>query len=105
MASHFPNFPDWDVKVVLSDRQEDVLRLNTSVLARESPFFKASLERLEWSHNKVVRLEGDKTVEHEYKLLVLDYAFDKGDTFPFLAGRVSISLTIMNKKDTWLTVA
>ena len=53
----------------------------------------------------MVRLEGDKAVEHEYKLSVLDYAFDKGDTFPFLVGRVSISLTIMNKKDTWLTVA
>ena len=53
----------------------------------------------------MVRLEGDKTVEHEYKLLVLDYAFDKGDTFPFLVGRVSKSVNIMNKKDRRLTVA
>jgi hypothetical protein len=86
-ASTFPNITDGDVKVGLSERPEDILVLNTSVLAKESPFFKASLERLESSHNKIVKADAGKDTEHSYKLLELD--FDGSNTLPLLVGKVS----------------
>ena len=92
--SAFPNFPDGDVKIVLSERPEDVLMLNTSVLARESPFFKASLERLEWSHNKQVKVHAGKETEHTYKLLELEP--DGRSVLPRLIGKV-ISPSAMGK--------
>jgi hypothetical protein len=95
VASAFPNIRDGNVKIVLSERPEDVLMLNTSVLTRDSPFFKASLERLEWSHNKIVKVEGEKRVEYENKLLELD--FDGGDTLPLLLGAVSECSTAITK--------
>ena len=51
----FPNCTNGDVKVVLSENSDDTLMLNASVLAKDSPFFKASIERIEWSHNKMLR--------------------------------------------------
>lgn len=48
----FPTFTDGNVMTVLSEEPSDTLVLHTTTLAKAPPFFEASLERLEWSHNK-----------------------------------------------------
>jgi hypothetical protein len=96
----FPNVSDGDVQIVLSKRPEDVLMLNTSVLAQESPFFKASLERLEWSHNKHVKVDAGKETEYSYKLLELE--LNGGSALPLLIGKVIFRYNV-NKHYTRLT--
>ncbi|KAK4539192.1 hypothetical protein LTR36_001168 [Oleoguttula mirabilis] len=83
-TSVFPHFADGDVKIVLSDDPQDTLTLHIATLAKGSDFFKASLERMDWSHNKYIRKEGDVQTEVGMKLLELD--MDGSDTFPLLMG-------------------
>lgn len=97
-TSPFPGNSKGDVKIVLSDRPEDVLMLNTTVLAGESPFFKASLERLEWSYNKNVTVNAGRETEHSYKLLELD--LDGDSTFPLLVGKVWLG----NNSKRWMVL-
>ncbi|KAK5126900.1 hypothetical protein LTR85_008258 [Meristemomyces frigidus] len=83
-GSSFPYFADGDVKIVLSDNPQDTLNLHIGTLAKRSDFFKASLERIEWSHNKYIRKQGDVDTGVDMKLLELD--LDGSDIFPLLMG-------------------
>jgi len=86
----FPRFDNGDVKIILSDKPADTLLLHTSVLTKESSFFKASLENVGWAQNKYVWVVDGKKMSHPIKVLKLD--FDGDDTFPLLLGTVSLSV-------------
>jgi hypothetical protein len=86
-TSSFPNFKDGDVKIILSEKPEDSLVLHTATLAKSSDYFKASLQKLEGSHNKYLKQDGNITTEVDMKLLKLD--FEDEDMFPLLIGAVS----------------
>lgn len=83
----FPQFLDADVVIVLSEKPEDTLKLHIATLAKDSDFFRASLDTLEWSHNKAIIAETDGQTSRQMKLLELE--FDGSEVFPTLVGRVS----------------
>lgn len=82
----FPYFADGDVMIVLSETPQDTFTLHINTLAKDSGFFRASLQKLAWSQNKYLKEEGGDC-EMDMKLLVLD--LDGSDDFPLLVGSVS----------------
>ncbi|KAI6910418.1 hypothetical protein KC318_g1256 [Hortaea werneckii] len=82
-ASSFPNFPDGDVLVALSDKTTDVVQLHASILANCSKFFETSLTSENWVGNKFF-VSGSGV-----SLKLLELAFDDYDLLSTLVGRTT----------------
>jgi len=86
----FPTFPDGDVLIVLSDEAEDTLQLHVATLTKGSEFFKTSLEKVDWSHNRTIIPDATENAPSTcVKLLELE--FDGSDAFPIFVRRTTSS--------------
>ena len=80
--THFPYFAAGNVKLVSKSNSVDQLKLQDKTLAKHSGFFKASLDKLEWSRNASHDVDA---VVRLVKLLELE--LEGTEDFPVLIGK------------------